>query len=117
MSVLFDHFSTITFLLSTLQTEVGAIIKMVNFSSIVSGVLAVSSFTSFTVAHPGEKHDMDHVKRQIEARIMRAAAAKCPLANCQSGLKHRQLMERSVLRRSQALGQLREKRGINASKS
>ena len=60
---------------------------------------------------------MDHVKRQIEARTLRAAAAKRSLANCQSGLKHRQLMERSVLCRSQALGQLREKRGINASES
>ncbi|KAF2801225.1 aromatic compound dioxygenase [Melanomma pulvis-pyrius CBS 109.77] len=87
---------------------------MVNFGSILGGAIAVSSLASFAVAHPGEKHDMDHVKRQIDARQLRAAAAKRSLSNCQNNLKHRELMQRSVQRRAQALNALREKRGINA---
>ncbi|KAF1997618.1 aromatic compound dioxygenase [Amniculicola lignicola CBS 123094] len=87
---------------------------MVNFGSIVGGALAVSSLASFAVAHPGEKHDMDHVKRQIDARQLRAAASKRSLANCQNSLKHRELMQRAIARRAATLNQLREKRGINA---
>ncbi|KAF2709418.1 aromatic compound dioxygenase [Pleomassaria siparia CBS 279.74] len=88
---------------------------MVNFGSIIIGAaVAVSSLAGFAAAHPGEKHDMEHVKRQIHVRQLRAADAKRALANCQGSLKHRQLMQRAVQRRSKALSQLREKRGISA---
>ena len=89
---------------------------MVNFASIVSGAVAASSFLGMAAAHPGEKHDMHHVRRQIDARQMRAAAAKRSLGNCQNSLKHRELMQRSMARRAQALNELREKRGIEVSK-
>ena len=89
---------------------------MVNYGYIFGGAMAVSSFAGFAIAHPGENHDMDHIKREVDARQLRAAAAKRSLANCQSSLKHRELMQRSVQRRAQALNDLREKRGINASK-
>jgi hypothetical protein len=91
-------------------------VAMVNFVSIIGGAIAVSSLAGFAVAHPGEHHDMNHVKRQIDARGLRAAAAKRSLSNCQNNLKHRELMQRSVQRRAQALNTLREKRGINGSK-
>lgn len=89
---------------------------MVNFASIISGAVAASSLLGFASAHPGEKHDMSHVKRQIDARQLRAAAAKRSLSNCQNSLKHRELMQRSMARRAQALNDLREKRGIKVSK-
>ena len=89
---------------------------MVNFASIISGAVAASSLLGLTSAHPGEKHDMSHVKRQIDARQLRAAAAKRSLSNCQNSLKHRELMQRSMARRAQALNDLREKRGIKVSK-
>jgi protocatechuate 3,4-dioxygenase beta subunit len=90
---------------------------MVNFVSIIGGAIAISSLTGLAVAHPGEHHDMDHVKRQINARGLRAAAAKRSLGSCQNNLKHQELMQRSVQRRAHALNTLREKRGINGSKS
>lgn len=49
---------------------------MVKFASILSGAVVGSSLIGGAFAHPGEKHDMAHVKRQIDARQMRAAAAK-----------------------------------------
>ncbi|KAF2108121.1 putative GPI anchored dioxygenase [Lophiotrema nucula] len=87
---------------------------MVNFVSILSSTLAASSLAGLVASHPGEKHDMAHVKREIDVRQMRAAAAKRSLGQCQSNLKHRQLMQRSVERRSKNLQTLREKRGIAA---
>lgn len=89
---------------------------MVNLASIVSGALAATSLVGLATAHPGEKHDLAKVKREIDARGLRAAAAKRSLNQCQSTLKHRQLMQRSVERRAKTLNELREKRGIKARK-
>ena len=91
------------------------VINMVNFASIVSGAVVASSLVHGVVAHPGEKHDMAHVRRQIDARQMRAVAAKRSLSSCQDSLQHRSLMQRSHARRSEALNALRRKRGINGS--
>ena len=89
---------------------------MVNFASTVSSALAAASLLSLATAHPGEKHDHAHVKRQIDARQLRAAAAKRSLGACENSLKHRDLMARSVQRRANALNSLRSKRGISVSK-
>ena len=88
---------------------------MVKFTSILSGAIAASSLIGGAVAHPGEKHGMAHVKRQIDVRQLRAAAAKRSLDSCQDSLEHRSLMQRSHARRSEALSALRQKRGINAN--
>ncbi|KAF2642395.1 aromatic compound dioxygenase, partial [Massarina eburnea CBS 473.64] len=84
---------------------------MVNFASI----LAASSVVGMAVAHPGEHHDHAQVKRAIDVRQGRAMAAKRSLENCQSSLKHRDLMARSMARRAQAMTDLRQKRGIQTS--
>lgn len=88
---------------------------MVKFASILSGAVVGSSLIGGAFAHPGEKHDMAHVKGQIDARQMRAAAAKRSLESCQDTLQHRSLMQRSHTRRSEALSALRQKRGINSN--
>lgn len=88
---------------------------MVNLASIVTSTVAASSLLGMVAAHPGEKHDMSHVKRQIDARQLRAAAAKRSLGQCQNSLKHRDLMGRSMARRAQVLNELRQKRGIQVS--
>ena len=90
---------------------------MVNFVSAVGSALAATSLLSLTAAHPGEKHDHAHIKRQIDARQLRAAAAKRSLGACEGSLKHRDLMARSVQRRADALQNLRKKRGISTGKS
>ncbi|PSN68623.1 aromatic compound dioxygenase [Corynespora cassiicola Philippines] len=77
--------------------------------------MAAGSLVGLVAAHPGEKHDMALLKRQIDARQLRAAAAKRSLSQCQDTLRHRDLMLRSMQRRAKALHSLRGKRGINAS--
>lgn len=84
---------------------------MVNLASILTAA-AASSFISLPIAHPGEKHDAAHLRREITARNHWAAVGKRSLGNCAGSLKHRQLMQRSVERRAQKLQALREKRGI-----
>jgi hypothetical protein len=89
---------------------------MVNFAPIVSGA-AAASLLGIVVSHPGEYYDMDHIKREIDARQGHAAAAKRSLGACQNSIKHRDLMSRSTARRAHVLNELREKRGIQASKN
>lgn len=88
---------------------------MVNFASILSGTVAASSLIGGAIDHPGEKHDMAHVKRHIDARQLRAAAAKRSLESCQDSLQRRSLMQRSHARRSEAVSALRQKRGLTGN--
>lgn len=115
-------FTTIAFIHSFLHSPEESNLRvffctMVKFASTVSTALAVSSLLGFAVAHPGEKHDHAKIKRQIDARGLRAAAAKRSLSACENSNKHRSLMERSVARRARTLNRLREKRGTNVSES
>jgi hypothetical protein len=81
-------------------------------------ILAVAAvcLAAPAVAHPGEKHDPHVVKREIHARDTMAAAAKRSLGGCENSLHARELNKRSVARRARTVNQLREKRGITASK-
>jgi hypothetical protein len=88
---------------------------MVKFASILAGATVATSLVSTVYAHPGEKHDLVQVKRQIDVRGLRAAAAKRSLSICQNSLQHRDLMQRSMIRRSNTLHDIREKRGIATS--
>jgi len=87
---------------------------MVSFSKIFGTVVAASMISS-VIAHPGEHHDADDLKRQIAARQQMASAAKRSLSACASTLRHRQLNTRSVSRRANIARDLREKRGITSS--
>lgn len=87
---------------------------MVYFSKIASAV-AVACLVGSAVAHPGEHHDAEKIKRQIQARDQMAAAAKRSLDGCSNSLKHRELNARSVARRAQVARDIRQKRGIQTS--
>ena len=88
---------------------------MVNLASVLTSAAAATSLFGTIIAHPGETHDHAKIKREIEARGLRAAAAKRSLAGCQDTLKHRSLMQRSEERRANTLDELRRKRIITAS--
>ncbi|KAI4707146.1 hypothetical protein J4E89_008085 [Alternaria sp. Ai002NY15] len=87
---------------------------MVNLALVLTSAAAATSLFSTVLAHPGETHDHAKIKREIEVRGLRAAAAKRSLAICQDTLKHRSLMQRSEERRANTLDELRRKRGITA---
>lgn len=89
---------------------------MVSFVSIFNGALAASAIVGLAAAHPGEKHDHAKIKREIDIRGMRAAAAKRSLGACQNSIESRQLMQRSVERRANVVNELRQKRGISGRK-
>lgn len=78
--------------------------------------LAVTTMASLSAAHPGEKHHLQDVKRQVDTMHSMASHAKRSLDACSSTLKHRELMQRSEERRSQIVQNLRRKRGIEDSR-
>jgi hypothetical protein len=89
---------------------------MVYISKIV-GAVATACLAGTAVAHPGEHHDHQAVKREIRARDQMASAAKRSISSCSSSLKHRQVAARSVARRAAVARELRERRNIKARMS
>ncbi|KAG9191606.1 hypothetical protein G6011_10340 [Alternaria panax] len=88
--------------------------NLVNFASILTSAAAATFLVGTVAAHPGEKHDHVKIKREIDARGMRTAAAKRSLAECQDTFKHHSLMRSAEERRANTLDALRHKRGITA---
>lgn len=88
---------------------------MVYFSKIASAV-AAACLVGSTVAHPGEHHDHQAVKRQVRERDQMASAARRSIDSCSNSLKHRDVAARSVARRAQAARDLRQQRNIQSSK-
>ena len=88
---------------------------MVYFSKIASAVAAACLFGS-AVAHPGEHHDHNVVKRQVRERDQMASAAKRSIDSCSGSLKHREVAARSIARRAQVARDLRQQRNIKSSK-
>jgi cob(I)alamin adenosyltransferase len=78
--------------------------------------LLASSLIGSAVAHPGEHHDHEEVKREISERSQHAAYAKRTLANCTNSVSSRALKARSVARRAERAQQLRAARGITTGK-
>lgn len=83
---------------------------MVYFSKIA----AVAALAASVVAHPGEHHDHQAIKREIVARNQMASAAKRSINACSNSLKHREVAARSVARRAQVARDLRAKRNIQS---
>lgn len=75
--------------------------------------LAVAAFAGYAAAHPGEKHDAAHMKREIAARDVAAQVGARSLAACSSQPHARSLNQRSVMRRAQKVNDIRKKRGIS----
>ncbi|KAL4895013.1 Intradiol ring-cleavage dioxygenase [Aspergillus ambiguus] len=79
-----------------------------------SKIFALTAAT-LALAHPGEKHDPQAVRREIHARDIMANQAKRSLDAC-ANLDHaKQLQQRNVARRSRTARELRHARGITAN--
>ena len=85
---------------------------MVAFSKV-----AIAAFTGLVAAHPGEKHDAHHLKREIAARDNYARFGARSLANCAGSTQAQALKARSIERRAKRVDNLRQKRGITGGKS
>lgn len=89
---------------------------MVYFPKLASAV-AVACVASTAIAHPGEHHDHQAIKREIKIRDQMASASKRSIDSCSGSLKHREVAARSIARRHQAAKDLRAKRNIKTRKS
>lgn len=85
---------------------------MVQLSKVLA--IAAACLAAPAIAHPGEKHDPHHLKREIHARDVMAAAGKRSLGGCESTLHARELTKRNVARRAHTVQKLRQKRGITS---
>lgn len=83
---------------------------MVAFSRLTISLAAASA--AVVVAHPGEHHSNEHIRREIEARDLNAAVGARALSQCSSSASARRLKQRSIQRRSETVNALRKARGI-----
>ncbi|KAI9035829.1 intradiol ring-cleavage dioxygenase [Aspergillus affinis] len=79
-----------------------------------SKLLTLTAAT-LAVAHPGEKHDPEVVKREIRARDAHAARSRRALDACSTTTHSKQLQQRNVARRARTAQELRQARGITAN--
>jgi len=86
---------------------------MVYISKLASA-MAAACLAGSSIAHPGEHHDHQAIKREIVTRDQMASVAKRSLDTCSNSLKHREVAARSVARRAAAAKELRQRRNINA---
>ena len=74
----------------------------------------LAALAGVVVAHPGERHDAQHMKREIVARDAAARMGARSLAACGNSANALALKNRSIKRRAEAVKNLRQKRGIKA---
>ncbi|KAH8430698.1 intradiol ring-cleavage dioxygenase [Aspergillus melleus] len=79
-----------------------------------SKLLTLTAAT-LAVAHPGEKHDHEVLKREIRARDAHAARSKRALDACSTTTHAKQLQQRNIARRARTARELRQARGITAN--
>ncbi|ROW15677.1 hypothetical protein VPNG_02170 [Cytospora leucostoma] len=85
---------------------------MVAFTKMAAAGLTLAAGV---LAHPGEHHDHEEIRRDIEARDLNAAIGARALAQCSGGATARRMKQRSVQRRADKVRALREARGIKAN--
>lgn len=85
---------------------------MVQITALLAGFTAAAGLVGSAVAHPGGHEAENLVKRDAVWH-----ASKRSLAACAETLNGRALMERAVTRRNELAQKLRQKRGIESSKS
>lgn len=87
---------------------------MVTFRNFAASLAAASAIGS-AVAHPGEVHTPEEIKREIAAHKAQQVKARRSLAECASSPAAIALKERAVARRAAIAQQLREQRGLTKS--
>ncbi|OIW23853.1 aromatic compound dioxygenase [Coniochaeta ligniaria NRRL 30616] len=85
---------------------------MLNLKALITAALAGSSLLGVVMAHPGETHSAEKIKKSIAARDLGMLHSKRLVEKCATSPKHQALQARAAARRSMAAQVLREKRGI-----
>ena len=83
-------------------------------TSLLIALAALSSFGNIlTAAHPGEHHDHDVVKREMEIRHHIAESQKRESDACEGSFDVISRRERAIARRAETVRKLRIERGID----
>ncbi|KAF4956893.1 hypothetical protein FGADI_3496 [Fusarium gaditjirri] len=85
---------------------------MVSFKSLASAGFVFAGLVS---SHPGEKHDHQEIKRQIQTRHTIADLGQRSLNACSSSLHARELKARSIARQAEKVKKLRKRLGIKTA--
>lgn len=83
----------------------------------LSTAFAVASAIGSVIAHPGEVHTSEEIKREVAVRDMLASNAARSLGKCANSLKVRALYERAVERRAATAERLRKARGLKEKRT
>lgn len=87
---------------------------MVNFRNIAAS-LAAASVIGSAVAHPGEVHTVEEIKREITAHKAQQIKARRSLSDCSNSPAALSLKERAIARRAATAQKIREQRGLTKS--
>jgi hypothetical protein len=87
---------------------------MVNIRS-VTATLAAASVIGSALAHPGEHHTAEEIKREIAAHKAQQVKARRSLAECSNSPAALALKERAIARRAATAQRIREERGLTKS--
>lgn len=78
--------------------------------------LLLAALATPLLAHPGEKHDENVVKRELKVRDAVANMGKRGLDTCSTSLEARNLDRKNVQRRAETVRMLKKKKGLYGSK-
>ncbi|KAH8905738.1 aromatic compound dioxygenase [Coniochaeta sp. PMI_546] len=87
---------------------------MLNLKALITAALAGSSLLGVAVAHPGETHSAEKIKKSIAARDLGMLHSKRLVEKCATSPKHQALRAKAAARRSMTAQVLREKRDIGS---
>lgn len=90
--------------------------KMSNLAAVLTAVLAGSSLLGVALAHPGETHSAEKIKKSIAARDLGILHSKRVVEECAGSATHQALRARAAARRAMTAQVIREKRDIVHSK-
>lgn len=82
---------------------------MVSFIQLATGFAIAASAV---VAHPGEHHSNEHIRREIDVRDAHAAHGARALSGCSGSATARRVKQRNLQRRADKVQALRKERGI-----
>lgn len=85
---------------------------MVSFIQLATGFAIAASAV---VAHPGEHHSNEHIRREIDVRDAHAAHGARALGGCSNSATARRVKQRNLQRRADKVQALRKERGIKTN--
>jgi hypothetical protein len=86
---------------------------MVHISKVAAAVTTVL-FAGNVIAHPGEVHSVQQVKRELDMHNNLASHSKRALGGCENSASAKALKARAIARREATAKALRQKRGLAA---